>query len=115
MPGQVLSGYTIPSGGPAGLDVANDGTLIVLDEFNATVYSVSCNAQSASCNGLGHWRLRASGFYGKLDRANAQYQVANQQTGQVDVYAYPGFTYQYSYDNGLGYYDNVVGITEFPE
>jgi hypothetical protein len=112
MPGQVVRGYKNPYA--AGLDFANDGTLLSLDEFDPAVYTYSCDAQTASCRQLGRWRLQPSGYYGKLDKANLQFQVANQQTDQVDVYAYPGFAYQYSYSNGLGHQYNLVGITAFP-
>jgi hypothetical protein len=112
MPGHIVTGYTDPDG--SGLDFAKDGTLLSIDEFNPGVYTYSCDARTLSCRELGHWRLRYGGFFGKLDKANSQFQVANNGTGQIDVYAYPGFAYQYSYSNGLSSQYNVDGITAFP-
>jgi hypothetical protein len=112
MPAHIVKGFSQTDS--AGLDFANDGTLISVDEFSATIYTYSCDTNSASCRKLGSWRQMAAGFVGKLDEANSQFQIANEQTGAVDVYAYPGFAYQYSYNNGLNSGDNVVGIAAFP-
>ncbi|HEY6326686.1 MAG TPA: hypothetical protein VIW73_09285 [Candidatus Cybelea sp.] len=112
MPGHIVTGNIDPD--LTGLDFANDGTLLLVDEFRPGVYTYSCDAAAAKCRELGHWPLKYGGFFGKLDKANTQFQVANNGTGEVDVYAYPGFAFQYSYNNGLNPNDNVDGITAFP-
>jgi hypothetical protein len=112
MPAHFVKGFSQTDS--AGLDFANDGTLISVDLFSATIYTYSCDAKAASCHRLGSWRQMAAGFMGKLDEANSQFQIANNQTGGVDVYAYPGFAYQYSYNNGLNGQYNLVGIAAFP-
>jgi hypothetical protein len=112
MPGHIVTGNVDPD--LTGLDFANDGTLLMVDEFNPGVYTYACDAKAAKCRELDHWPLKYGGFFGKLDKANTQFQVANSGTGVVDVYAYPGFAYQYSYNNGLNPNDNVDGITAFP-
>lgn len=112
MPAHFVKGFRQTDS--AGLDFANDGTLISVDEFSATIYTYSCDANAASCDRLGSFRQMAAGFFGKLDKANTQFQIANEGNSTVDVYAYPGFAYQYSYNNGLNAKDRVIGIAAFP-
>ncbi len=112
MPGRIVRGYVNPD--PAGLEIDDAGTLLSIDAFRPGVYAYTCIARAASCRKLGHWPLRYETFFGKLDAANAQFQAANGGSGAVDVYKYPGFAYQYSYDNSLSYGLDVVGITAVP-
>jgi len=112
MPGSIVSGYRNPDS--AGLEFANDGTLLSIDPLAAGVYAYSCEARKAACHETGHWPLKHEAFFGKLDKSNSQFQVAVNDPGQVDVYKYPGLVYQYSYRNGLGPSENVDGIAAFP-
>jgi hypothetical protein len=113
MPGRRVRGYVNPD--PGGLDFTNGGTLLAVDSFTPNVYGYRCDARSARCDRAGTWPLQGESFFGKLDRRNQLYEAPDYNDGRVDVYAYPGFAYLYSYGKGLDASLHVGGIAPLPE
>jgi hypothetical protein len=103
-----------PGNGGGGIEFDNQGTMLVLDASDAAIYTYKCRASHLACKELGRWPLKYETFFGKLDRANSRFEAANGGSGAVDVYAYPGFFYEYSYDNSLASQLDVVGIAALP-
>jgi hypothetical protein len=52
--------------------------------------------------------------FGKIFAEGTAFDVADYTYGSIDVYSYPGFTYQYSYIQGLKQSGLVLGLTGVP-
>jgi hypothetical protein len=111
MPGKVVSGY-IESGDPGDISFDRSGNLLALELDDPVVYTFSCSTQDASCTKTTTSSLQPSEpQYGALNARNSDFQVTDGR-GAVDVYAYPSFTYEYSYDRGPHGDLAAVGITQ---
>jgi hypothetical protein len=111
MPGHVVRGYiNTPVPGDILFD-AQDRLVSVASHFS-TVFTYSCDAHAASCTNTGKVQLRAASYFGALNRANTNIQITDIRHASVDVYAYPSFTYMYSYNRGLNPNIAVEGITQ---
>jgi hypothetical protein len=113
MPGRVMSGYdgTVV---PGDLSFDRHSRLISLDSEFLQVHTFKCAVNSAICSKTGDATLHGKPFFGALDAANSDFQVTNLADDSIDVYAYPGFAYEYSYDRGLRAGYHPEGITQTP-
>ena len=109
MPGHVVSGY-VNSATPGGIVFDTHGSLISVDSTVLRTYT--CKAKTATCTSTGSFPLKGKSRFGALNRSNLDFQVTDQDHGSVDVYAYPGFSYQYSYNRGPNGGLNPTGITQ---
>ena len=112
MPGRVMSGYdgTVV---PGNISFDQLGTLISLDSEFTQVHTFKCVVRTATCTKKGDVTLHGKVFFGALNAANTNFQVTNLADDSIDVYAYPGFAYEYSYDRGLrsGYIPEGIAQT----
>lgn len=112
-PGQVAGGFK--SGSYGGIDIDNDGNLVVIDEtaLAVSVYS-GCNPACKLVGGP--FPLRAESFFGKLNAANTDYAAVDRTDGAVDVYSYSttAIKYEYSFKRGLSVNLEPEGIAQNP-
>jgi hypothetical protein len=111
MPGHRVSGY-VNNNTPGGLLFDNNGNLVSVQTRFFHVYVYQCNAASASCTNTATFTLKGGSLFGALNAANTDIQVTDYPNTSVDVYTYPGFTYEYSYDRGLLQNYGIEGITQ---
>jgi hypothetical protein len=112
MPGEVVSGYV--NAGPGGLEFDSTGNLVAIDSSLPGAYSYTCSAESATCTSNGSAVLNGNMVFGKIFAEGTAFDVADYTYGSIDVYSYPGFTYQYSYIQGLKQSGLVLGLTGVP-
>lgn len=111
MPGRVVGGYINPNA-PGGLIFDRHDSLISVETIFPNAFLYSCNAATANCINTGIIRLHAGSAFGSLNAKNTGIQITDYSNDAVDVYAYPSFTYKYSYDNGLMSTYSVEGIVQ---
>jgi hypothetical protein len=111
MPGRAVSGY-INSNAPGGILFDKHDRLISIMAPFATAYVYRCSAKRAACTNTGQGTLRGGSNFGALNARNNEIQVTDHTNASVDVYAYPSFTYKYSYHRGLVSGYAVMGITQ---
>jgi hypothetical protein len=109
MPGHIVSGY-VNTAKPGGIDFDKRDNLIAVDSVMVRTYT--CKARGATCTSTGSFPLQGTSLFGALNRSNTDFQVTDQEHGSVDVYAYPGFSYQYSYNRGSNGGLAPMGITQ---
>ncbi len=109
MPGHIVSGY-VNTATPGGIQFDSDDNLIAVD--SAVVRTYTCSARRATCTSTGSFPLQGKSLFGALNQKNTDFQVTDQDHGSVDAYAYPGFSYQYSYNRGPNGGLNPTGITQ---
>lgn len=109
MPGHIVSGYANTST-PGGIAFDNHDNLLALDSMVVRTYT--CKVRGAKCSRTGSFPLQGKSIFGALNRANTDFQVTDQEHGSVDVYAYPGLSYQYSYNRGPNGGLSPMGITQ---
>lgn len=109
MPGRVVSGY-INTPVPGNVLFDKKGGLISV--AFATAFTYSCSARAAACTNTGAIGLQGNSNFAALNATNTAIQVTDAMHTSVDVYAYPSFTYAYSYDSGLLDNAAVEGITQ---
>ncbi len=111
MPGRVVKGY-VNENTPGGLSFdIHDNLVSIQSRFNH-VYVYECAAGVANCINTGTFALKAASVFGSLDAKSTNYQVTDYANNSVDVYRYPDFTYEYSYDRGLRSGYSVEGIVQ---
>lgn len=113
MPGRVVSGYA-GTLSPGDIQFDKHDVLISVASPFATVSTFDCKIGPATCLKTGSFPLRNASNFGALNAANTDFQVADLRLDAVDVYAYPGFAYEYSYDRGFRQGSSPVGITQIP-
>jgi len=111
MPGRVLSGYVNPNT-PGALIFDRHDNLISVETIFPDAFLYSCNAATASCINTNTIQLHAGSAFGSLNAKNTDIQITDYANDAVDVYAYPSFTYKYSYDSGLMSTFSVEGIVQ---
>jgi hypothetical protein len=111
MPGRVVSGYVNPNA-PGGLIFDQHDNLISVETIFPFAFLYSCNAGTASCINTNTIQLHAGSAFGSLNARNTDIQITDYANDAVDVYAYPSFSYKYSYDNGLMSTYSVQGIVQ---
>jgi len=111
MPGHPVSGY-VNQNTPGGLLFDSHDNLISVQTRFLHVYTYRCDAATAACNNTGTFTLQAASLFGALNAKNAQLEVTDYSNDSVDVYAYPTFTYEYSYSRGLMTDYSVQGIAQ---
>lgn len=111
MPGRVVTGY-VNQNTPGGLLFDRQDRLISVQTLFTHVYTYRCSAAKATCRNTAIFSLQAASLFGALNARNTNFQATDYANDSVDVYAYPGFTYEYSYNRGLlpGY--SVQGIAQ---
>jgi hypothetical protein len=109
MPGHIVSGY-VNTVTPGGIEFDRHDNLIAVDSTVVRCYT--CNARGATCTRTVSFPLQGKSRFGALNRRNTDFQVTDQEHSSVDVYAYPGFSYQYSYNRGPSGGLNPMGITQ---
>jgi hypothetical protein len=111
MPGHPVSGY-VNQNTPGGLIFDKHDNLISIQTRFVHAYPYRCDAAAASCTNTGIFTLHAASLFGALNAKNTDIQLTDYANDSVDVYAYPGFTYEYSYDAGLLKTSSVQGIAQ---
>jgi len=112
MPGHVVSGY-IESDTPGDIMFDNTGDLVTVDSHFGQAYRFKCQLVYFACTQLVKINLHGASNFGALNGANSDIQVTDFQNSSVDVYSYPNFRYEYSYDAGFNG-DAVEGIAQVP-
>lgn len=110
MPGHSVSGY-VNQNTPGGLIFDKHDNLISVQTRFFHAYTYRCDAASASCTNTATFTLHAASQFGALNAKNTNIQVTDYANDSVDVYSYPGFTYEYSYAGLLKTY-SVQGIAQ---
>lgn len=111
MPGRVVTGY-VNQNTPGALSFDKHNTLVSLQSRFLNVYVYRCDAGAAACTNTQTFSLRAASIAGALNAKETDYQVTDYANDSVDVYAYPSFKYEYSYNNGLMANYSVQGIAQ---
>ncbi|HEY6325815.1 MAG TPA: hypothetical protein VIW73_04775 [Candidatus Cybelea sp.] len=111
MPGHAVSGY-VNQNTPGGLIFDNHDNLVSIQTRFFHAYAYRCDAAASACTSTGTFTLHAASLFGALNAQNTDIQVTDYANDSVDVYAYPGFTYEYSYDSGLLKTSSVQGIAQ---
>ncbi|HVR45584.1 MAG TPA: hypothetical protein VMT95_02900 [Candidatus Binatia bacterium] len=111
MPGHSVSGY-VNQNTPGGLIFDKHDNLVSIQTRFFHAYAYRCDAAAASCTNTGTFTLHAASLFGAFNARNTDIQVTDYANDSVDVYAYPEFTYEYSYDNGLIKTSSVQGIAQ---
>jgi hypothetical protein len=111
MPGHSVSGY-VNQNTPGGLIFDKHDNLVSIQTRFFHAYAYRCDAASASCTNTGTFTLHAASLFGALNARNTNIQVTDYTNDSVDVYSYPEFTYEYSYDNSLLKTSTVQGIAQ---
>ena len=111
MPGKSVSGF-VNSTTPGALLFDKQDRLVSIVTHFSFLFTYACDAKSAACTNTGEMLLQGASDFGALNRRNDEIQVTDEGNHCVDVYAYPSFQYEYSYNRGLvpGY--AVVGIVQ---
>jgi hypothetical protein len=113
MPGHVVSGYSNTLS-PGDIVFDKNDTLISIEAPFSTLTTFQCHARSAACAQTGSFPLHGASNFGALNAVNTDFQVADYRADAIDVYAYPTFDFQYSYDAGLKPGFSVVGVAQVP-
>ena len=111
MPGRIVRGY-VNQNTPGGLLFDRRDRLISVQTLFAHVYAYRCDASTARCRNTGTFGLQGGSLFGALNARNSNFQATDYANDSIDVYAYPGFTYEYSYDRGLLSGSAVQGIVQ---
>ncbi|HLX25470.1 MAG TPA: hypothetical protein VKR05_00645 [Candidatus Cybelea sp.] len=108
MPGTQLSGVALGLPGAPTFDRSNN--LIIADWFNYTIdvfappYTGSPSVST----------LKGASIWCKLNHKQTDLYCGDADNGSIDVYAYPGNTYRYSYTAGLSASALVTGVAPDP-
>jgi hypothetical protein len=108
MPGTVLSGVSLGLPGSPVFDKANN--LIITDWFAETIDVFAPPYTGAPATSP----LQGSSIWCPLSRNGKQLLCGDADFGAIDVYAYPGGTYLYSYTSGLSPSSLVTGVAPSP-
>ncbi len=111
MPGRVASGY-VNANTPGDLIFDKNDTLVSIQTRFNHAYVYHCNAATAACTNTATFTLHGGSLFGALNARNTNLQTTNYENGAVDVYAYPSFTYEYSYGRGFMPNYTVQGIVQ---
>jgi hypothetical protein len=108
MPGSQLSGVSLGLPGAPTFDNANN--LIITDWLRETidVFSPPYNGSPTTAP------LKGSSIWCKLNHQQGHLYCGDADYGSVDVYAYPGNAYKYSYTAGLSPSSLVTGVAPAP-
>jgi hypothetical protein len=111
--GEAASGFNSKSYG--GIDIDNQGNLVIIDQATSAVSIYSgCNP---SCTLVGGpFRLKAQSFFGKLNAANTDFVAVDQLHGAVDFYSYSteAIKFEHSSKQGLQIELAPQGIAQNP-
>lgn len=107
MPGHDVGGFQPYNPGEILFD--NHDNLVVIEYRTPKAYTFSCDAQRAKCTQTGEFTLKDTAQYGALNNLNTDVQIVNYDTNAIDVYSYPSFKFEYSYDRGS---NGPSGITQ---
>ncbi len=108
MPGKQLSGIALGLPGAPAFDSSNN--LIISDWLALTIDVFAPPYTKAPKTST----LMGQSIWCKLDHAGKHLFCGNAQNGSIDVYAYPGATYMYSYTSGLTANNLVTGVAPNP-
>jgi hypothetical protein len=108
MPGTQLSGVSLGLPGAPTFDRANN--LIITDWFRETIDVFSPPYAGSPTTAP----LKGSSIWCKLNRKEAGLYCGDADNGSIDVYAYPGNSYKYSYTAGLSSSALVTGVAPAP-
>jgi hypothetical protein len=108
MPGKQLSGVALGLPGAPAFDASNN--LIISDWLNKTIDVFTPPYKSSPTTAT----LQGASIWCKLDRAGTQLYCGDADFGAIDVYAYPGDAYLYSYTAALSASALVTGVAPDP-
>jgi hypothetical protein len=108
MPGTLLGNISLGLPGGPTFDKSNNLIISDWEAYTLNVYAPPYTGSPTvtSMQGLSLWC--------SLNRSERLLSCADLGSGAVDVYAYPGATYQYSYNNGLSPSGFASGIADRP-
>jgi hypothetical protein len=111
--GQAASGFNSKTYG--GIDIDNQGNLVIIDQGASTVSIYSGCKPGCTLVG-GPFRLKAKSFFGKLNAANTDFVAVDQIGGAVDFYSYStkAIKFEYSFKRGLQIDLAPQGIAQNP-
>jgi hypothetical protein len=113
MPGKLVSGY-VNSSTPGDLSFDRRGNMLSLQTLFPHVFVYRCNLTTTTCTNTKTVTLRAGALFGALNASNSDFQVSDYPNNKVDVYSYPAFTFEYSYNRGFKQNYSVQGIAQMP-
>jgi len=108
MPGTALSGVSLGLPGTPAFDSSNN--LVISDWFRFTIDVFAPPYNSAPTTST----LKGSSIWCPLDHHEKHILCGDADNGSIDVYAYPGGTYLYSYTSGLSPSALVTGVAPSP-
>lgn len=108
MPGKALSGISLGLPGTPALD--SKGNLIISDWLNGTI-DVFAPPYSGAPTTL---TLMGASIWCPLSASGERLYCGDAENGSIDVYAYPGGAYLYSYTASLSPSSLVTGVSPFP-
>ncbi len=111
MPGHPVGGY-VNQNTPGDLFFDRHDKLVSVQTLFNHVYTYRCDASKAACSNTGIFALKGGSLFGALNAKNTNVQVTDYANRSVDVYAYPSFAYEYSYNNGFMPNYSVEGIVQ---
>ncbi len=111
--GEAASGFKSKSYG--GIDIDNQGNLVIIDQAALTV-SIYRGCNPGCTLAGGPFPLKAKSFFGKLNAANTDFVAVDQTDGAVDFYSYStkAIKFEYSFKNGLQIELAPQGIAQNP-
>ncbi|HEY1654376.1 MAG TPA: hypothetical protein VGF86_04600 [Candidatus Tumulicola sp.] len=108
MPGTQLSGVSLGLPGTPAFD--SHGNLIISDWFNGTIDVFAPPYTGAPTTST----LMGASIWCPLSRSEKRLYCGDAENGSIDVYAYPGGAYLYSYTASLSPSALVTGVSPFP-
>ncbi|HEY5426606.1 MAG TPA: hypothetical protein VIJ77_08665 [Candidatus Tumulicola sp.] len=108
MPGHALTGIHLGLPGTPAFD--SKGNLIISDWLAATIDVFAPPYDGAPTTSP----LMGASIWCPLNKAGKQIYCGDAENGSIDVYAYPGGAYLYSYTNSLSASLLVTGVSPFP-
>jgi hypothetical protein len=108
MPGKQLSGVSLKLPGAPVFDTANN--LIISDWGNHTIDVFAPPYTGSPITS----QLKGSAIWCPLDHAEKHLYCGDAGHGAIDVYAYPGGSYLYSFTSGLSASELVTGVAPDP-
>jgi hypothetical protein len=108
MPGSQLSGVSLGLPGAPTFDSANN--LIIADWFHKTIDVFTPPYAGSPTTAP----LMGASIWCKLNHGQSHLYCGDADNGSIDVYAYPGNAYEYSYTSGLSANALVTGVAPAP-
>lgn len=113
MPGHAFAGFT-KSGSAGDIMVDDRGRVVEVETHFSQAYVFACDLETFACSRQRTVTLHGTSNFASMNGAQTDVQITDSEYDSVDVYAYPSFAYEYSYDAGLHQGYTPSGIAQVP-